>query len=200
MPTGYTADLYDGEQDFEAFVLQAARGMGALITMRDDPWGTPIPEAFKPDTSYHDEHLEEARLRLAFLSQASNEELDREAEESYQSQLKRYHNDITKTGGRLQRYREMSDKIEQWDVPELLDSFKKFMLDQLAESIRFDGYVVPEPKRLSVEEYKATQIEKAEWDISYHTKHIEGEIERTNARNEWLKALRTSLDKVKSSI
>ena len=48
MPTGYTAGVQDGTvTDFSEFALQCARNFGALVTMRDDPWSTPIPERFE---------------------------------------------------------------------------------------------------------------------------------------------------------
>lgn len=49
MPTGYTADLHDGKDvTFDQFVKQCARGMGALVTLRDAPWDAPLPERFEP--------------------------------------------------------------------------------------------------------------------------------------------------------
>ncbi len=47
MPTGYTDAVKDGIT-FDQFVLGCARGMGALVMMRDEPSGTPIPERFEP--------------------------------------------------------------------------------------------------------------------------------------------------------
>ena len=47
MPTGYTAPIKDGIS-FNDFMWGCARAFGALIMMRDDPPGTPIPERFEP--------------------------------------------------------------------------------------------------------------------------------------------------------
>lgn len=45
MPTGYTAALHDGEQEFEDFFWGAARAMGAFVTLRDSPKAK-IPDEF----------------------------------------------------------------------------------------------------------------------------------------------------------
>lgn len=68
MPTGYTANVHDGIT-FEQFVWQCARGMGALVTMRDEPTGAPIPERFEP-SDYNAKRLQEAKDELVRLRAA----------------------------------------------------------------------------------------------------------------------------------
>jgi hypothetical protein len=87
MPTGYTSDLYGGkEQDFRSFALSCARAFGALITMRDDPVDTPIPERFEPST-YSDRELSRAQDRLIELSDLTEAEADREAATAFHDVL-----------------------------------------------------------------------------------------------------------------
>jgi hypothetical protein len=50
MPTGYTDCVRSGEvTEFADFAMKCARAFGACIEMRDEPSGTPIPEAFEPE-------------------------------------------------------------------------------------------------------------------------------------------------------
>jgi len=44
MPTGYTAEIYEGEKEvtFEKFALTCARAFGACITIRDEPMSASI--------------------------------------------------------------------------------------------------------------------------------------------------------------
>lgn len=69
MPTGYTANVPDGIT-FEQFVWQCARGMGALVMMRDEPTGAPIPERFEP-SDYN------AKREIAYHTKAHQEEVER---------------------------------------------------------------------------------------------------------------------------
>jgi len=67
MPTGYTYPVVEGKiTEFSDFALSCARAFGALITMRDDPHDTPIPETFEP-SDYNAKKLAEAP-GLALLS------------------------------------------------------------------------------------------------------------------------------------
>lgn len=67
MATGYTHPVAEGTvTDFATFALDCARAFGALITIRDDPPGTPIPDEFTPST-WNAEAKEGAEARLAEL-------------------------------------------------------------------------------------------------------------------------------------
>ena len=39
MPTGYTANIVDGEETFEEYVWRCTRAFGAMMHMRDDSLG-----------------------------------------------------------------------------------------------------------------------------------------------------------------
>ena len=52
MPTGYTDRIYRGvETSFRTFMLECARGFGALVHLRDEP-GAPIPDVIPPSDYY----------------------------------------------------------------------------------------------------------------------------------------------------
>jgi hypothetical protein len=46
MPTGYTAAIGEGIE-FDKFVMQCARAMGACVMMRDEPIGPKLREDMK---------------------------------------------------------------------------------------------------------------------------------------------------------
>lgn len=84
MPTGYTDALYEGEDvSFEQFVWRCARGMGALVTMRDDPPDTPIPMRFVPQTAYYDRELEAARAEVARIESMPLDEIAARARDAF---------------------------------------------------------------------------------------------------------------------
>lgn len=48
MPTGYTYGIHDGSvTTLREFALRAARGMGALLPLREAPPDAPIPRCFE---------------------------------------------------------------------------------------------------------------------------------------------------------
>lgn len=197
MPTGYTSDVQNGKiSTLRDFALQCARGMGALITMRDEPWNAPIPKQFSPQNSYHDEHIDAAKKLLAELPALTAAECDARAQAEFDAAMAEHlryagNRSLSKT-----RYQEMLGKVEQWKPADGLTGLKDFMLEQLNESIRFDcsGNYRPEPpKRLTGERWREQTLEKASHDLAYHSEHREQEIQRTESRNRWLKALWDSL-------
>lgn len=79
MPTGYTADVASGKiTSLRDFALICARGMGALVMMRDEPFDAPIPERFEPSVFYK-KHLDEAKQELAALRAMTAEDADNAA-------------------------------------------------------------------------------------------------------------------------
>jgi len=196
MPTGYTADVADGTvTDLTPFVMRLARGMGALVMMRDDPWDATVPEKFEPST-YNAEMLAKARTERDGLRAMTPAECDAAA------QAEAAEHDASKTKARADhekrrsRYQSMIDKVEAWDgAPE---GIKEFGLQQLQEGMEFDcrepfNYWSERPSENGAE-WKAAKLEKVERDIMYHAKAQAEEEARTEGRNAWLAQLRKSLD------
>lgn len=201
MPTGYTAELYEGDgQSFEKFVWSCARGMGALIMMRDDPSNAPIPERFEPRTDYYDTALAAAEARLVELRGMTAEEILQanlnERAEVLASRAKQ----AVKRSDLRRRYEAMLAEVAAWEPPtEDHQGLKKLMVDQLTESIRFDcgkpGEEIRYPPMPEADpaNWFEEQIAKAERNIEHHTVERAKEIERTESRNGWLAELRGSL-------
>ena len=194
MPTGYTLDLYDGKDlTFEEFVLKCARAFGALIGMRDKSIVAPIPERFEP-SDYHLKELEKTKKRLKEIKEWNEDKAKQEAERAYQEALKKREEFIKKNKLIRKRYEDMLSKVREWKppTPDHVD-LKKFMIQQLEDSIAFDCFIPEMPQRLSGEEYKEQQIKKALNDIDYHEKEYAKEVNRVYERNKWLLLLRESL-------
>lgn len=195
MPTGYTAAVADGSvTDFTTLAMHFARGMGALIVMRDEPHDAPIPDAFEPLTDYHDRELVKDRARLAEL-EAMDLPARTEACAAYDAKVEADNAaEIAKSTAIRNRYNSMIAKAVQWQgAPE---GIKNFMLEQLRSGRDFDCPDNPTkymPKTISVADWYREELRKASWGIGYHEGERAKEIARTAERNAWLKQLRESL-------
>jgi hypothetical protein len=196
MPTGYTSDIEKGIS-FEKFALSCARAFGALIEMRDDPMDAKIPERFEP-SGYHQERLAEARRELKKLEKMTMEQAKTLAQDHYDKSLAEHKKRLAEKRELKKKYESMLEKVLAWSPPSPdHQGLKKFMMDQISESIDFDcseKYMKP-PKKISPKEWKSIHIDSAKRDIEYHTEHMAEEIKRVESRNTWIKQLRESLKK-----
>lgn len=191
MPTGYTADLYEGEdQSFEAFALSCARNFGALILMRDEAPDAPIPR-FEP-SPHHQEEIDKLTERHQKLSDPDTAARmhataveDAAAANRKSARLSRE---------RAQRYGAMLGAARSWDPPSPDHAgLKDFMIKQLEESIEHDcrTYAVevePDPV-----EWARQERVRAEQRISRAKERLTEDIRRTRERNDWVDKLRASL-------
>jgi len=195
MPTAYTAAVSDGTiTELEPFVMQLARGMGALIMMRDEPWDAPVPEAFAPSTYNADRLAEQRNERDRLRSMTADE-----AQSAAQVEVQEYEDALAQAKAehatRRQRYEEMIAKVEEWQgAPE---GIKEFALQQLGESLTFDARdpftFYRERPAEDGQEWRAAKLEEIDRSILYHAKTQAEEEARTEGRNAWLQQLRTSL-------
>lgn len=195
MPTGYTACVADGSvEDLPTFALQLARGMGALITMRDEPSDAPIPDQFEP-SDWSAKRLEEARQErdrlYAMSDQDAQAEADREVAEYHEARVKAE----AEHKERRVRYEAMIAKVRAWEgAPE---GIKDFALQQLESGMDFDcgrpfRFYRDEPAGDGVA-WKAAALVEVARDIEYHAGEDAKERARTERRNAWLAQLRASL-------
>ena len=152
MPTGFTARLYDGEQEFKDFVRNAARGMGAFMHLREESWDKPLtyPEDDSPRRlqGFKESLRDNTRWRLST------------EEEKYQWWSEYYTNavweaeqrDVSEFLERRDRFDRMTEQVANTEVPEKLESFKEFMLQQLGTEFQHRR-----------EPYVYTPLEYVEW-------------------------------------
>lgn len=196
MPTGYTADLHDGKEvTFPEFVLSCARAFGALITMRDSPMDAPIPDEFPPSPWYA-EHLAKSEAKLAELRAMTPNAADVAAQAAYDLSLTEWKKAVAQAEARRERYEAMLAEVEAWQPPTAEhQGLKDFMVQQLIESIDHDCSMNywPRPNRLHGSEWLEQQIARAERSVEQDRKSYVEEVERSEGRTAWVKALRESL-------
>jgi hypothetical protein len=201
MPTGYTAEVQDGEiTSFKKFALQCARAFGACITLRDSPMSDDIPE-FKVDP-YHSKMIHSTKEKIAEIESMTPEQCDEAAHKEFLKREEDLKESIAKDALEYQRYKKMLAKAKRWQPPTSEHKgLKDFMVKQLEESIEFDcmysskSYPTkpdwPVPK--SGQEWRAEQLSSLNRSLLYHIKHHDEEVERVANRNQWVKQLKESL-------
>lgn len=195
MPTGYTADVQKGIT-FKQFAMNCARAMGALVMMRDEPSGAEIPEAFPPST-YNRDQLPRLRDELGKLRAMNVAEIEAAAADDFKKQTASYQERMQQREDLRVKYQAILDEVNAWTPPTPEhEGFKQFMQEQLTGSIKFDcdlGKFDTEPAPVDPQQWIELQLQSVLRDIEYNTKADAEEVERTQKRNDWISALRTSL-------
>jgi hypothetical protein len=94
----------------------------------------------------------------------------------------------------------MLKKVNNWIPPSTEhDGLKKFMIEQIAESIKWDCSTSYYEEGLSrekesFEEYYTDKLKSLEEDIKYHEEKYNEDVERTNKANQWIEDLYNSLN------
>lgn len=190
MPTGYTHIVSEGAT-FEQFVWRCARGMGALIMMRDDPMDAPIPE-FEARTDYYDEQIRQAEAKLLELRSMTIEQANAAAKVAHEAACSSLAKWQAEDDAANTAYREMRAKVSAWEPPTPEHAgLRAFMLEQLDISI--SDYKRDPPVMLDGHAWLNDEIEKAARTLKYSHEERAKEIVRTNARNAWVRALATSV-------
>jgi len=203
MPTGYTAAITEGEGvTLRQFMLKCVRAMGVCIELRDAPWDAPIPKGTEPSSSEirHEGSIVRVTAEIEKLEALTDTECDAQAEEDYREALISHEKRMEE--GRLQkaRYEAMLAQVEAW-VPPTPDheNYKKFMIDQIQESVRFDCAWLDDPSRRlppvreEGESWRELRLEAARDNLTYHQKGLAKARENQAANNAWLTALWASL-------
>lgn len=195
MPTGYTADVADGTvTELEPFVMRLARGMGALIMMRDDPSDATIPERFEP-SDYHVKKLAELRAERDRVRSLSDKDAQGAADKEFADWQASKARAEAEHVERRNRYNSMIAKVVQWEgAPE---GIKEFGLEQLHRGLEWDcrepfEYWSKPPER-DAAEWREAQLAELHRQLEYHAVEDAEERERAERRNSWLAQLRKSL-------
>lgn len=197
MPTGYTSAIDDKDISFEQFVWRCARGMGALVMMRDDYLGAKIPERFEA-SPYHQDALEKAQKERKRLLAMSDDQIENENRAEMAKLAKESEEATARSKEALARYDRMVAKVEAWAPPTKdHEGLKKFMLEQLSTGRPFDMGGDYEGRRGAFKTkpaaWRRERIAAIDEQIAYHSRAYVEEVERTEERNDWLDALRGSV-------
>ena len=194
MPTGYTCHVVDGKiTEFPEFAMTCARAFGALIMMRDDPIGAPIPETVEPQTNYYEDRLSADKKRLGEVQAMTNADCDTAALEAHREALASRSKYLANMELEASRLNSMLAKVRAWHPPTPDHTeMKKFMIQQLTISLPGD-YAPSVPALLDGPTWRQQEIDRLADAIVYSQKEVAKEIERARGRTEWVKALRESL-------
>lgn len=195
MPTGYTADVQSGKvTTFPEFAMQCARAFGALISMRDDAPDARVPDMIEPNTSYYDERLAQATADLERLRAMTPQQAQEEAERVYESAYAEWVKYEARKAEERARYEAMLEQVKAWEPPTFNHiEMKKFMIQQLEESIRFDCGTSEPPQPRNAQDWHQEAVASARRSLLYLTEQRAEEIDRAASRTAWIQALRKSL-------
>jgi hypothetical protein len=189
MPTGFTAKMYDGkEETFEQFVLSCARGMGICIMQRDDGPGLPTKTKI---ADYYETNYGSASNKMADWKnnpQKRKAEYDQYVKETEAANKKSQVNAATLSA----RYYARLAEVHAWTAPEGLEGMKKFMVNQIEDSIQFDctPYTT---EVLGFDEWVEERERDIKWKLDYATRSLAENVERVKTQNEYIDALYKSL-------
>lgn len=198
MPTGYTYYVQEGKvEGFRDFALICSRAFGACITLRDEPLSTDIPDiGDEPSIEHHKDGHKEAVNELARFTEHSEEKLKELWEKEHKKDISSHKEMLETKAIYRKRYESMLEKVRAWDPPTSEHvNFKKFMEDQLIDSIKFDcdiSYNL-KPEIRPFEQWKKEKIKDLNRDIEYHKKEIERITELHKQKKNWINSLVASL-------
>lgn len=200
MPTGYTADI-ENDITFEEFVLGCARAFGACIHQRNDSSkDKPKLRIENEKNSYYADLLSQAKKTVAELeAMGANARVayGKEILEKEKASEQEYFNKkiVLKS-----KYETMLAKVYGWFPPTPdHENLKKFMIDQINQSINFDCDTKYNMDRLTALS-KAAPLDKynealrrAYSDVERSEVELLKERERNTDANKWIVALYDSL-------
>ena len=196
MPTGYTAPVADGTvTKFPEFAMRCARAFGALVEMRDEAMGAPIPEKL-PVSSYHQTAANESRDRLKELRAMSEATANKRAAALFLQSMDEYERSKKERIATVRRYNDMLNRVRAWRPPSKdHQGLKEFMVEQLTESLRYEG--LPDeswkPKHQTGAAWLEEELDRTLKNIAYHEEQHAQDVKRAAERTEWVQQLRESL-------
>jgi hypothetical protein len=189
MPTGYTEAIKD-DITFKQYALGCARAF--IYEMRDS--NAPIPERFELDT-HHAEALAAAQARLTQLLYMSAEDAELEAAAEFKRALATRRAFNKKSDTLRAKYEAMLVAVDCYKSPTPKHAdFKEFMRDQIIKSIKGDCFKETTPVRLSGYQWLERELSAVHWQEAYYAEQSQKEIKRVEEKNQWVAALRESLE------
>src|SRR4051794_6955711 len=168
-PTGYTQPVKDGEiTTLEEFAWTCARAFGAFMELRDSPSDADLTKhvEVEPRTFYRDA-LERERERLKELEAMTPEQAEAAAAKAYSEEHERIAKYRTESTETRERYEAMLEKARAWEPPtEEHQGMKKFMIEQLEESIKFDSHDWEYPAKKSGQEWLEEELHRCRCTIA----------------------------------
>jgi len=195
MPTGYTVCVEKGAS-FREFALRCARGMGACLTLRDEPLDKPLPTKIVP-SDYHARGIVEAEKDLAELKSMTDEAVSLKCRYEYDKALLDKEEGVRENLALRNKYMAMKAAVNEWIPPSKEHlGLKTLMLEQLRTSMEFDcsNYCANQVIRLkTVQEWRTARMDEILRNLGYHGIENQKAIDRASGATTWLRRLVASL-------
>lgn len=197
MPTGYTSELYDGEQTLEDYIKRCARAF--IGSMRDSSWDAPLPIRVERD-SYFAKLYEAAKKTYSKLLLLTPEQAELRAGESNVTYVKNRDEALAGDAIRRERYTRMVEQINGWHPSEDLSRLKTFMLQQLEVDGSGDISQFWNTSQETGPGWLADALSTARRDILYYKEELVKEQTRDAESNRWFKVLHEELAKLRQEV
>ena len=185
MPTGYTEDIYNGQEvSFEDFVWKCVRNMGYAHRHRDSGELPDDPGDYSEEIERLKGELQRCQYEVDQYEAMGWHAAEKAAQEEFEEELRRWETARAEQLARKSRYETMLKRVHEWEVPTPEHaSLKTFMIDQLEESLRWDcsltenGYREFAPKLKSWDVWLQERLESARENRDYYAKNL-GNLEQ----------------------
>lgn len=193
MPTGYTYPIEENpDYTFNQFVWDCAHAFGALMHMRDDSKHTPV-RAVEVDP-YYMKQVKETQAALEEAKVLTLAEATTRLETMKAQSLKEAEEDRLVHEAQAKRYQSMKAHVEAWTPPSPdHENLKKFMLEQIALSVRTPGRYVNLWEFYTPEQFLAEELESAMRDLAHAHKQLAEHLEAVVKANKWVSDLTLSV-------
>jgi hypothetical protein len=197
MPTGYTAPIIDKEGfTFRDYALGCMRAFGACVEFREEPMDKVFTEVLR-DT-YYDKRILEIRKEIAEFEAKSLEQKHTWAVSEIIARRAQWQEELEKSKANIAKYEAVLAEVRKWEPPTSEHvNFKTFMLQQIEESIKFDGmvdfYEKELAKKLDPDEVIADHLKGLHRTMGYSLDNQQKANQRHKEANAWLKAVLDSL-------
>lgn len=142
MPTGYTADVENGEiTTLKEYMYRCARAFGGFVHQREDPLDAELkyPEL---DIHYEQWAIEREEENLRYWETASDEDIRYRIEENQRKEYEHNKEALKMYEAHNKRYDDMLSKVQAWQPPtDEHQKIKEFAIEQLTISRRSDDFV-----------------------------------------------------------
>ena len=206
MPTGYTQGILDGTiTDFKGFASTCMRAFGAAMHMRDEG----LNEEYRPaePSDYHQKQIVKWTEDLEMAQRKDPKMFYYEHIEDLKSDIADNEKKIVERKAQRAKLDALLAEAQQWTPStEEHQNFKNFMIQQLEETIKWDGdwkwyqeelvkaqSKLEAAKNRDIETYsevlKEERIGYIQKQIDYHTEHHNEDVKKCNDSNQWVKQL-----------
>lgn len=214
MPTGYTSFIEEGKvRTAKQFLHLCLRAFGVCSHMRDeslelkDDYTKDIIKGYQQDIDYHQKNLDEAEKRLTEIRKMSEADLCKKYIKETKEKIKNLQKARQKEFGEYGDYLMIRSDVEKWKCSEQFQNIKDFALNQIDISMPKDDYYSEELKNCGnpteegfqekKDEYLASLITDAEWDINYHTEERDNAIKKREESLKFYIEFKEELEKLK---